>query len=81
MKYLIIAALILTPALCMGADNDVNHNKDVDNAGDSKRSANVIDYTDRDGKYAGSETRYSNGQTVFRNKNGEIIGIINKDSD
>jgi hypothetical protein len=81
MKYQIIAALILTPVLCMGADNYINSNRDGDVVGDTTRPANVINYTDENGNFAGSETHYSNGKTVFRDKDGEIIGIINKDSD
>jgi hypothetical protein len=81
MKHLILVALILTPTLCPAADNDTHHNQDGDIVGDTTRPGNVINYTDKDGNYAGSETRYSNGKTVFRDKDGEIIGIINKDSD
>jgi hypothetical protein len=81
MKLLIIAALILTPTLCLAYDTDSYHNQDGDIVGDTTRPGNVINYTDKDGNYAGSETRYNNGKTVFRDKDGEIIGIINKDSD
>jgi hypothetical protein len=79
MKHLILAALILTPTLCPASDNDTYRNKDGDIVGDTIRD--VINYTDKNGNYAGSETRYNNGKTVFKNKDGDIIGIINKDSD
>jgi hypothetical protein len=81
MKHLILAGLMLIPTLCLASDNDSYRHEDSDNSGESKRSANVINYTDKDGSFAGSETRYSNGKTEFIYKDGEIIGIINKDSD
>ncbi|MFA6221920.1 MAG: hypothetical protein WC647_06365 [Desulfomonilaceae bacterium] len=81
MKHLILAALILTPTLRLAADSDTYRNKDGDIVGDTSRPGDVINYTDKNGNYAGSETRYNNGKTVFRNKDGDIIGIINKDSD
>jgi hypothetical protein len=81
MKHLILAVLILIPTICLAVDSDPLRNQDGDIAGDTTRPDNVINYRDKDGNYAGSETRYSNGKTVFRNKDGDIIGIINKDSD
>jgi hypothetical protein len=81
MKHLFLAALILAPTLCAAADNDAYRNKDGDIVDDTTRPGEVINYTDKNGNYAGSETRYSNSKTVFRNKDGDIIGIIKKDSD
>jgi hypothetical protein len=81
MKHLILAGLILIPTLCLAVDNDFRRNQDRDIVGDAARPTNVINYTDKNGNYAGNETLYSNGKTVIRDKEGEIIGIINKDSD
>jgi hypothetical protein len=81
MKHLILTGLILIPTLCLAVDNDFHHNQDGDIVGDTASPINVKNYTDKNGNYAGNETRYSNGKTVFRDKDGQVIGIINKDSD
>jgi hypothetical protein len=81
MKCLILAALLFMPVLCLASDNDSYRHEDSDYAGDSARHHHQTIYHDEYGNYAGSETRYNDGQTIIRDKDGEIIGIINKDSD